>query len=99
MFKLFCYSFVLLPLFCIEARIDKREQGFNRYENHNFNPRAYYNRYDQNRWNNKPYNIDRIEGQAIIDGELINNPYNPDVQYTQPGSTDNFEQVFEENDQ
>lgn len=65
---------------------------YDRYQNHNLNPNAYYNRYDQNRWNNGgAYN------EGIIDGVLLNNTYNPDVEYTQPGSTDNFNQVYEQN--
>lgn len=70
-----------------------RNGGYDRYDNHHLNPNGYYNHYDQNRWNNGggAYN------EGIIDGVLLNNTYNPDVEYTQPGSTDNFNQVYEQN--
>lgn len=71
--------------------------GYDRYENHNLNPNAYYNRYDQNRWNNRGTYNGGAYDEGIIDGVLLNNTYNPDVQYTQPGSTDNFNQVYEQN--
>lgn len=70
-----------------------RNEGYNRYEHHDINPNAY--RYDQNRWNENR----GAYSEGIYDGVLLNNSYNPDVEYTQPGSTDNFNQVYQQNDQ
>lgn len=72
-------------------RNDQARRDYNRYDNHNFYGGD--NRYNHNQWNNNrgAYN------EGIIDGVLLNNTYNPDVEYTPPGSTDNFNQVYQEN--
>ncbi len=68
-----------------EARRD-----YNRYDNHNFY--GGYNHYNNGRWNNRG-----AYQEGIYDGVLLNETYNPDVEYTPPGSTDNFNQVYEQN--
>ena len=72
-----------------DRNVNQDRRQYDRYENHGYNG---YNRYDQNRWNNNG-----AYDEGIIDGVLINNTYNPDVEYTPPGSTDNFNEVYEEN--
>lgn len=67
---------------------------YDRYQNHNFYGGR--NSYEQNHWNNERHDINAY-GEGIYDGVLLNNTYNPDVQYTPPGSTDNFNQVYEQN--
>lgn len=98
---------ISLPLMATDDEIARGEwnrggghqnykEGYNRYDNHHFYGRPYYNLYDENRWENGHGDL-RVESEGIYDGVLLNNPYNPDVQYTQPGITDNFEGVFEQN--
>lgn len=79
---------------CSSISAGEREairNGYNRYDNYHSLPQPNnYDRYDQSSSNvNYP--------QAIDEGILLNNQYNPDVRYTQPGSTDNFEAVYEQN--
>ena len=69
-------------------------RDYDRYQNHNFYGGR--NSYEQNHWNNQRHDINAY-GEGIYDGVLLNNTYNPDVQYTPPGSTDNFNQVYEQN--
>ena len=87
-----------LPILAEEVarREPNRGAGYNRYDNHHLDANQYYNRYDQNRWNNERGNLN-VSSEGIYDGVLLNTPYNPDVQYTQPGSTDDFESVYEQN--
>lgn len=76
---------------------DRNRASYNRYDNHKFYERPYYNNYDENRW--ETHDNVNVYSEGIIDGDLINNQPNPDVEYTPPGSTDNFNAVFDQNNQ
>lgn len=90
-------TLALLSSVSLAAREGYR--AYNRYEHHHYNPNAYYNRYDQNRYEEyeQQEEAERVYSEGIYDGILLNNPNNPDVQYTQPGITDDFESVYEQN--